>query len=157
MEFKDRLQTLRESKKMNIIQLADKFGKSEGAVRAWETGRAKPDVDTLIKLAKYFEVSTDFLLGLSDSKDGEKKGYPSALRDLMAKVERLAYPLFARLQEPSAPFYQNESIFVRVLEKTMEQNMIKCEAVMKNPSNFGRNNGREADVVLFALFFNVQL
>jgi transcriptional regulator with XRE-family HTH domain len=68
MEFKDRIRELREKKGMIASTLAANFGKSEGAVRAWEAGRTKPDADTLIKLAKLFEVSTDYLLGVVDAK-----------------------------------------------------------------------------------------
>lgn len=66
MEFLDRIRFMRTKNNMTQAQLAVIVDKGEGAIRAWETGRAKPDADTLIILAKHFNVSTDFLLGLSD-------------------------------------------------------------------------------------------
>lgn len=68
MEFSERLRALREDKKMSAAQLAGAFNKSEGAVRMWETGRSKPDADTLIKLAEFFGCTTDYLLGVSAHK-----------------------------------------------------------------------------------------
>ena len=38
-------------------------------VSSWENGVSVPDYPTLIKLADFFEVSTDFLLGRSDELD----------------------------------------------------------------------------------------
>jgi transcriptional regulator with XRE-family HTH domain len=70
-DFSMRIKNLREGKDMTPSQLASVFGKSEGAVRAWETGRTKPDADTLIEISKYFGVTTDYLLGLSDGKSVE--------------------------------------------------------------------------------------
>jgi len=69
MEFKDIIRQLRNERNMNTTQLAGQFEKTEAAIRAWEAGRSKPDADTLIKLAAYFECSVDYLLGISKFKD----------------------------------------------------------------------------------------
>ena len=69
MKFKDRIKAFRVENKMTQLQLATRLGKTEGAIRAWEDGRSKPDVDTLIELAKIFDCTSDFLLGLSDYKN----------------------------------------------------------------------------------------
>lgn len=71
MEFKDRIRELREEKGMSSSKLAVEFDKSESAIRSWETGRTKPDADTLITLSKFFNVSTDYLLGLVDARNPE--------------------------------------------------------------------------------------
>jgi len=69
MNFSERIRQMRESRGLNHSQLATVFGKTEGAIRSWEAGRTKPDVDTLIKLVDYFECTTDYLLGMSDEKN----------------------------------------------------------------------------------------
>lgn len=81
-KFESRIKELRLQKGLTYSQLASEFGKSEGAIRAWETGRTKPDADTLIKLAEYFECSTDYLLGLNDFKS------ISAAKELDKKFKR---------------------------------------------------------------------
>ncbi|MDR1539082.1 MAG: helix-turn-helix transcriptional regulator [Clostridiales bacterium] len=66
MEFKDRIKELRTEKELTHTQFGSLLEKSEAATRAWETGRTKPDADTLIKLSEYFGCTTDYMLGLSD-------------------------------------------------------------------------------------------
>ena len=65
MEFKDRIKVLRLERELSLTDLGAILGKTESACRAWELDRAKPDADTIIKLAKYFDCTTDYLLGLS--------------------------------------------------------------------------------------------
>jgi transcriptional regulator with XRE-family HTH domain len=69
MEFKEQIKKLRKSKDLTHTQLASILDKSEAAIRAWESGRTKPDADTIIRISEYFQCSTDFLLGLSDSRN----------------------------------------------------------------------------------------
>lgn len=68
MTFKERIKELRTESNITQAELAAKLGKGESAIRTWETGRAKPDVDTLIKLSKIFDCSVDYLLGTSLAK-----------------------------------------------------------------------------------------
>lgn len=97
MEFKDRIKQERDKKGLNHSQVAAILGKSEGAVRSWEMGRAKPDTDTLSKLAAYFNVTADYLLGLSDIKNPEHAKLldrkQEAINSLLAKNDEdiLAY------------------------------------------------------------------
>ena len=86
MEFKDRLRALRESRQLSAARLAGDFDKSEGAIRMWETGRTKPDADTLIKLASYFDCTTDYLLGLSDFKNEAHFEELSIESEMLAKA-----------------------------------------------------------------------
>ena len=69
MELADRIKDLRIEKGLTYSQLGAEMNKSEGAARSWEAGRSKPDADTLIRLANYFECSVDYLLGLSPVKN----------------------------------------------------------------------------------------
>lgn len=72
LDYKDRIKELREERQLTYTALAHAFNKSEAAIRAWETGRTKPDADTLIKLSEYFNVSTDYLLGITDFRNQEE-------------------------------------------------------------------------------------
>lgn len=86
MEFKDRIKSLRREKNMTQSQLAAFLGKSEGAVRAWEIDRSKPDVDTLLKLAEYFNCTTDYLLGRDDYRNDKEKNDISALNGTLNQI-----------------------------------------------------------------------
>lgn len=59
------LRNLRKSKKLTQKQFAQEVFISPAAVSQYETGRTMPSRDTLERIAKYFDVSTDYLLGTS--------------------------------------------------------------------------------------------
>ena len=63
--FADTLKKLRISKKLNQKQFANEVFISPSAVSQYETGRTMPSRDTLERIANYFDVSTDYLLGCS--------------------------------------------------------------------------------------------
>lgn len=62
----DRIKQLRLENGLTQTQLAKETGFSQSAIAAWEAGERMPSADAIIKLANYFEVTTDYLLGLSD-------------------------------------------------------------------------------------------
>ena len=64
--FGVRLRDLRLEKHMTQQQLADKTGMAKGTISAYEQGKKYPSVEVLIKLCNTFQVSADYLLGLSD-------------------------------------------------------------------------------------------
>ncbi len=47
------------------------MGVSKGVISFWETGRNEPSLQMLKKIAVYFEVTTDYLVGL-ENEDGTK-------------------------------------------------------------------------------------
>lgn len=69
MEFKDRLKALRTEKGVSQEELG-KFLKYEHAtISQYESGKRKPDFETLQKLADYFNTTTDYLLGRTDIRN----------------------------------------------------------------------------------------
>ena len=46
--------------------MSEEFGVTNQTISLWETGQREPDFDTLVKIAKYFNVTTDYLLGIED-------------------------------------------------------------------------------------------
>ena len=61
--FSLKLKTLRTKKQITQEELAKDLNVSKGAIAMWETGKRNPDNEMLIKIAKFFSVSTDTLLG----------------------------------------------------------------------------------------------
>lgn len=59
----NRIKELRKSKKMSQSELGKFIGVSQTTVTAWENGRAEPSSSYVAKLATFFNVSTDYLLG----------------------------------------------------------------------------------------------
>ena len=64
--YLERLNELRKSKQISQKELANILGTTNSSIYDWECGRAQPDLKTLINIAKYFEVTTDYLLGLCE-------------------------------------------------------------------------------------------
>ena len=65
-KFSEKLKELRKDFQLLQKQVASDLGVSQVCVAKWETGNREPDFDMLIKIAKYFKVTTDYLLGLED-------------------------------------------------------------------------------------------
>jgi transcriptional regulator with XRE-family HTH domain len=61
-----RLKELRNEKEYTQEEVATFLGITRPAYTAYEAGKRQPDYEILIKLANYFNVSTDYLLGRSD-------------------------------------------------------------------------------------------
>jgi transcriptional regulator with XRE-family HTH domain len=65
--FAERIKILRQQKDLSQQELAKIVGKTQQAVGLWEKeGGNEPDHETLNKLADYFNVSTDYLLGRTE-------------------------------------------------------------------------------------------
>ena len=62
MNIADRIQSLRKSKGISQEELADKIGVSRQAVSKWESEQSSPDIEKIILLSDYFDVTTDYLL-----------------------------------------------------------------------------------------------
>jgi len=66
MSFGKRIKRLREDKGVRQEDIGKMFNVSKSAVSQWENDIRTPDMDIIIKLADYFDVSTDYLLGRTD-------------------------------------------------------------------------------------------
>lgn len=69
--FPSRLRELRKEKGVSQDTVSKELGVSKSTVGLWETGDTLPDAKSVYDLAVYFEVSTDYLLGLSKSSKPE--------------------------------------------------------------------------------------
>lgn len=80
--FSDRLKSLRKEKNLTQKGLGQILNISGGTVGMYEIGKRNPDNDTLNKIADFFNVSTDYLLGRTNDttpvKSSEKITYPES-------------------------------------------------------------------------------
>lgn len=60
------LKLLRLEKGLGQVELSQKLGLSKGIISLWENGLREPNMTSLITLAKFFNVSIDYLVGLED-------------------------------------------------------------------------------------------
>lgn len=74
VNFGNVLKTLRLKNNMTQAQLAQKLGVTKSVISAYETGLRLPSYDILIHIAKFFNVSTDYLLGLENKREVDLSG-----------------------------------------------------------------------------------
>ena len=65
-KFSEKLKELRLEKGFNQRELATELGYSQPAIARWETNLQIPNIEVLAKVATYFNVSADYLLGIND-------------------------------------------------------------------------------------------
>lgn len=88
----DRVKALRDRAGLTQAALAKRLGITRSSVNAWEMGVSVPSTQYVIELAKLFHVSTDFILGMSDSASVSVSG-------LTEKDIQAVHGLIAHLRE----------------------------------------------------------
>lgn len=73
----ERLKGLREDRDLLQKDIAKFLDVTQVAYSCYEIGRRQIPLDALVKLAKYYNVSVDYILGLTD----ERKPYPKSILD----------------------------------------------------------------------------
>jgi transcriptional regulator with XRE-family HTH domain len=77
----------KENKKNNILE--KEIGLPSGAISHWVKGKYNPSTDAIIKIARYFDVSADYLLGLTDSSTPtQTPSEPSQIQTLFDMLNR---------------------------------------------------------------------
>lgn len=96
MNMADRIQALRKAKGISQEEFADKVGVSRQAVSKWESEQSTPDLEKIIIMSEFFEVTTDYILkGIEPTKDKDEKGKELASRILyIASAALIAIGLF---------------------------------------------------------------
>lgn len=92
VDFGNALKTLRLRKNMTQAQLAQKLGLTKSVISAYETGLRLPSYDILIHIARIYNVSTDYLLGIEQKQEIDLSGLSQeeidALMNLINAMKR---------------------------------------------------------------------
>lgn len=86
VDFGNILKTQRLSKNMTQSQLAQKLGLTKSVISAYETGLRMPSYDILIHIARIFNVSTDFLLGVENKRTIDLSGLSQEETDALLNL-----------------------------------------------------------------------
>lgn len=112
--FNEILHKLRESDDLSQTRFAREIGFSQAAVSAWENNTREPGIEALLKIARYFNVSVDYLVGNTVKDQKKEKLVPSLKPDEQKLLEtyrkldtynRLRVATYAdlRLEEQGTP------------------------------------------------------
>lgn len=102
MSFGSKLKTLRKEKSLSQRQIAESLGMSINSISQYENDKRFPDEKVLVRLCKYYDVTSDYLLGLCETKkslhvydelysnklDSEQKELISKLIDMINIVQK---------------------------------------------------------------------
>lgn len=114
----ERIKELRKEKKITMKQLGDIIGVAESTISLYENGKRQPDNDILLKLAEYFNVSVDYLLGynieskeIQTARKNAKKLYeehPGMPFDYIEKKTHTNYATFHSWINGYGDFFNNK-------------------------------------------------
>lgn len=113
----ERLRLVREAKKLRQKDVAEVIGVSQVAYSYYETGFRKPDPETLSKLAEYFGVTTDYLLGIdSIPKRTTKKRWVPILGWILAGPPVMSEENIIGYVEMPEDAFPNDELFSLIVE-----------------------------------------
>ena len=84
--FGENLKKLRKGRSMTQSELGGKIGLSKAVISKYETGLGYPSFDVLIRIAKFFGVTTDYLLGVSGDKLMDITGLTESQADALQRM-----------------------------------------------------------------------
>ena len=64
--FAERLRELRTEQGLSMMQLAKKLKVTDAAISNWENDINEPKISYLVDIAKFFNVTSDYLIGLEE-------------------------------------------------------------------------------------------
>ena len=111
-----------EKRNISNKQLADAIGVSPGNVSDWKSGRSKPSAEVLVKIAKFLNVSVDYLLGNSSgSQIDQDFSVFLADNDLAAYISYIKeYPELKDILRMLVQKPERISQITKILESLME-------------------------------------
>lgn len=85
--FGKRLRMLRREKDIVMTELAEAVGLTQATVSKYENGKRIPNIEIIQRLARYLNVSTDYLIGKSDVRNtyDDDQELPEAIKKLVAE------------------------------------------------------------------------
>lgn len=87
--LKNKIRDLREDMDLRQTDVASATGIDQKTLSNYETGKTNPDSYAIIKLAEFFNVSTDYLLGYSQSNIRSNKDITDKLEKIEKEISEL--------------------------------------------------------------------
>lgn len=134
------LRKLRNEKGISQQALSNELQISKAALSYYENGQRVPDIDTLKKVAVYFNVSADFMLGLSEVSSSDKDikdvcAYTGLKEEVIKKIinspDEKALSKFHCHSVIAKKLYYHKRLIFKVLSIFFLQ-MVQTVAILKN-------------------------
>ena len=87
--YRNRIRDLREDRDLRQVDVASATGIDQKTLSNYETGKTNPDSDSIIRLAEFFQVTTDYLLGYSGSNLKSNQNILAVLEDMEHRIKDL--------------------------------------------------------------------
>lgn len=88
----ERIKSIRLAKGLSQVELARTLGVTKQSISNWENDNIQPSIEMLIKIATYFSVTTDYLLGLESRQYIEVSGLSeteiSHIRQIVSDISK---------------------------------------------------------------------
>ncbi|MBQ8396670.1 MAG: helix-turn-helix transcriptional regulator [Clostridia bacterium] len=100
--FPERLRQLREERCMSQRELSAAIHTNHCTIYMFESEKSQPRADTILELCRYFDVSADYLLGLSDVRHAEADAIAPRLEQVYAAlfdIRKLAQDAITTVKE----------------------------------------------------------
>lgn len=128
----NRIRELREEKGMSLSALAKELNMTASAIGNYERGEREPKIETWGKLAKFFNVPTAYLMGISDEKESTIK-----TRDELEKIynnkKEIKEKINSELEEINTKF--SDKINLHFFNRELKEQEKKTEEIHKNSQN----------------------
>lgn len=111
----EKILELMSQKGVTAREVCTSAGLTHSAISDWKKGKSKPSTDALVKIAEYFNVSTDYLLGRSVPPLYEKLNVPDSLKSVQIAFNR---PVFNDLTQEQVDKVAN------IVETLKQQGML---------------------------------
>jgi len=85
----NRIKNLREDRDLRQIDVAEAVGIDQRSLSNYETGKTNPDSETVIKLSRFFGVTCDYLLGVSDGNFSDHNAIIAELEDMKHRLDEI--------------------------------------------------------------------
>ena len=101
----ERIRALRESMNYSQMKVAEIFDIGQSSVVRYEKGEASPSLELLVKIADYYDVSLDYILGRTENPQGKlydclpKNGYGPDMANFIEMCFDPKSPMNTRLKQ----------------------------------------------------------
>ena len=87
-----RIRALRKDKRLKQIDVAQGTGIDQKTLSNYKTGKSLPDAECLIRLADFFKVSIDYLVGRTDMKIYSDESVNERLLSIKTEIDAILKP-----------------------------------------------------------------